>query len=582
MADREAQRRLAAILAADVAGYTQLMEKDTDGTVSAWKAARDDVVEPTIDDQSGHIIKFTGDGFLVEFPSVQNAVNCAIQLQERLASNTLKFRMGINLGDIVDDGKDIHGEGVNIAARLEGLAEPGGICISGSVHEQVRNRIDAIYEDMGEQEVKHVSAPVRVYRIAGLNDAASPQPTDASAKDLPDKPSIAVLPFTNMSGDPEQEYFSDGITEDIITLLSRNRWIFVVSRNSTFTYKDEPADVRAVARELGVRYVLEGSVRKSGDRVRISAQLIDPATTGHVWAERYDRQLDDVFNLQDEVTEAIVGAMESELIDAERQRVTRKPPESLDAWDLYQRGLYCMYQFTKDGFSEARQNFDRSIELDPTFSPAYAASAETRFHDALEGFTEEPAKILNDALHLAKRAVVLDRKDAIGHFALGRVQSLRREYEESVAELTTALDLNPSFAQAHLGLGFVLTMSDRMQEAIPHLEKAIRLSPRDPRLWSILNVRAFSHHLMGQYEDALEWASKAARQPNAGHWTNAHVVAALGHLGRINEAKAAVKELLQRNPEFSCSFARKYRFYVKSSADVEQYLDGLRKAGLPD
>ncbi len=385
-----------------------------------------------------------------------------------------------------------------------------------------------------------------------------------------------------MSGDPEQEYFADGITEDIITLLSRNRWIFVVSRNSTFTYKDEPADVRAVARELGVRYVLEGSVRKSGDRVRISAQLIDPATTGHVWAERYDRQLDDVFNLQDEVTEAIVGAMEPELIDAERQRATRKPPESLDAWDLYQRGLYCMYQFTKDGFIEARRNFDRAMQLDSNFSPAYAASAETRFHDALEGFTEDPAKILDEALHLAKRAVVLDQKDAIGHFALGRVQSLRREYEESVAELTAALDLNPSFAQAHLGLGFVLTMSGRMQEAVPHLEKAIRLSPRDPRLWSFLNVRAFAHHLMGQYEEALEWASKAARQPNAGHWTNTHVVAALGHLGRINEAKAAVNELLQRNPEFSCSFARTYRFYVKSSADVEQYLDGLRKAGLPE
>ncbi len=414
---------------------------------------------------------------------------------------------------------------------------------------------------------------------------ADPMPSVAGAEGmlpLPDKPSIAVLPFENMSGDPEQEYFSDGITDDIITLLSRYRWIFVIARSSTFTYKDKPVDVKVVARELGVRYVLEGSVRKSRDQVRITAQLIDPTTASHVWAERYDRHLDDVFDVQDEVAEAIVGAMEPELIDAEHQRATRKSPESLDAWDFYQRGLCCMYRFTKDGFDEARRNFDRSIQLDPNFSPAYAASAETRFHDALEGFTEEPAKTLDEALRLAKRAVSLDQKDTFAHFAVGRVQSLRREYEESVAELTAALDLNPSFAQAHLGLGFVLTMSGRMQEAVPHLEKAVRLSPRDPRLWSFLNVRAFAHHLMGQYEDALEWASKAVRQPNAGHWTNAHVAAALGHLGRIDEAKAAVGELLRRNPEFSCSFVRKYRFYVKSSADVENYLDGLRFAGLPE
>jgi adenylate cyclase len=579
------ERRLAAILVADVVGYSRLMGEDEAETLATLKAHRKELIDPTVAKHNGRIVKLMGDGMLVEFASVVDALHCAVEIQRKMIDRNapapedrrIEFRIGINVGDVMVDGDDIYGDGVNIAARLEGLADPGNVCVSGGVYDEVRNKVDLRFEDGGLQAVKNIAEPIRVYRVA-----RAPVPIHDKPPPLPDKPSIAVLPFTNMSGDPEQEYFSDGITDDIITLLSRYRWIFVIARSSTFTYKDKPVDVKVVARELGVRYVLEGSVRKSGDRVRITAQLIDPTTTRHVWAERYDRQLDDVFDVQDEVTQAIVGAMEPELIDAEHQRAARKSPESLDAWDFYQRGLCCMYRFTKDGFDEARRNFDRSIQLDPNFSPAYAASAETRFHDALEGFTEEPAKTLDEALSLAKRAVSLDHKDTFAHFAVGRVQSLRREYEESIAELTTALDFNPSFAQAHLGLGFVFTMSGRMQEAIPHLEKAVRLSPRDPRLWSFLNVRALAHHLMGQYEDALEWASKAVRQPNAGHWTIAHVAAALGHLGRIEEARAAVSELLRRNPEFSCSFVRKYRFSVKNSADVENYLDGLRLAGLPE
>ena len=342
------QRRLAAILAADVAGYTRLVELDTDGTVAAWKSARDNVIKPLVDKKSGHIIKFTGDGFLVEFPSVQDAVVCAITLQEELKSSSLNFRIGINVGDITDDGSDVHGEGVNIAARLEALAEPGGICISGDVYNQVRNRIDAVFKDMGEQEVKHVSQPVSVYAINPAKQKTSDHqisPTPA----LPDKPSIAVLPFDNLSGDPDQEYFADGMTEDITTGLTRFRSLFVIARNSTFAYKGKSPDVREVARDLGIRYVLEGSVRRVGERIRITGQLIDAETGIHLWAERYDRELEDIFAVQDEVTEAIVAAIAPEIGDVERKRAQRKPAGNLDAWELYQRGLADYYSSTEGG-----------------------------------------------------------------------------------------------------------------------------------------------------------------------------------------------------------------------------------------
>jgi adenylate cyclase len=322
MADSPDRRRLAAVLAADVAGYTRLMEQDTDGTVAAWKAARDDVIEPIVADHAGRIVKLTGDGFLVEFPAVQDAVKCAIALQEGLAASTLDFRMGVNLGDIVDDGHDIHGEGVNIAARIEALADAGGISISGSVHEQVRNRIDAAYEDRGEHEVKHVSAPVRVYAIR-LVSSDSEKLTEATPPPLPDKPSVAVLPFDNMSGDPEQNYFADGITEDIITEISKIDALFVISRNSTFTYKGKTAKAQDICRDLGVRHVVEGSVRKSGDRVRVTAQLIDGKSGGHIWAERFDRALVDIFAVQDEITEQIVRALEVNLVDEARARLAR-------------------------------------------------------------------------------------------------------------------------------------------------------------------------------------------------------------------------------------------------------------------
>jgi adenylate cyclase len=374
MGGERLQRRLSAILAADVASYTRLVEQDTDGTVAAWKAACDDIIDPTISEHSGRIVKLTGDGFLVEFQTVQDAVKCAIAMQDGLAEGSLEFRMGINLGDVIDDGKDIHGEGVNIAARIEALAEPGGICISGGVFDQVRNRLDHHFEDLGEHEVKHVSAPVRVYAIRHRDEPTSVQATKLPLT-IPDKPSIVILPFDNLSGDIEQDYFADGMVEDIITGLSRIKWLFVIARNSSFVYKGKSVDVTQVGRELGVRYVLEGSVRKSSNHVRVTGQLIEAESNRHVWADRYDRTLDDIFAIQDELTMSVVAAIEPSLRQAEIERVKRKRPENLDAYDLALRAIPHVYPAMPDGAAMALPLLERAIEKEPDYALAHGFAA---------------------------------------------------------------------------------------------------------------------------------------------------------------------------------------------------------------
>ncbi len=369
-------RRLSAVLMADIAGYTRLVEMDTDGTVAAWKIARSEIIEPTIAEFSGSIVKFTGDGFLAEFSSVQDVVNCAVELQRRLIHSSLEFRMGVSLGDIVDDGKDIHGEGINIAARIESLAQPRSINITGPVYEAVKNRVDVSFEDTGEHTVKNVSEPVRVYRVVDQQHVPdAPDIRAAPILELPDKPSIAVLPFDNMSGDPEQEYFSDGVVEDIITALSGFRSIFVIARNSSFAYKGIAKDVTSIGIELGVRYVLEGSVRKSATRVRITAQLIEASSGVHLWAKRYDRILEDVFELQDEITETIVAAIEPELELAERERAHRKSAGDLDAWEKYQRGMWHAYKFNGEDAQRAETFFSAALESNPDYAPALAGLA---------------------------------------------------------------------------------------------------------------------------------------------------------------------------------------------------------------
>ena len=585
------ERRLAAILAADVVGYSRLIRSDEEGTLDRLKALRNEIIDPKIAEHSGRIVKLMGDGMLVEFASVVDAVCAAAETQQALSERNavlpeekrIEFRFGINLGDVVIDGDDIQGDGVNVAARLESLAETGGICISGSVHEQVRDRLDLPFEDLGEQRVKNIDRPIRVWQWvadAELSESISAKMDEPLP--LPDKPSIAILPFENVSGDPEQEYFADGITEDIITSLSQIRWLFVIARNSTFSYKGKSPDVRQVARELGIRYALEGSIRKAGNRVRITAQLIDATTGNHLWARRYDRELEDIFALQDEITENIVAAIQPELGSAEQERARRKLPENLNAWDIYQRGLWHMYHFTNEGLDEAQKLFERAIAMDPNFAPSYGGVAYVHIQKAFYAAPETRVETLDEALSMARKAVALDEKDAVGHFTLGRAHSLRCEFEPGVDELETAIDLNPSFAQAHFGLGHVLSHSDRMEEAILSFDKAIRLSPQDPHLFAFYATRALTHMYLGQYDDAASWARKAIRAPHATFWPHLAYTASLAYLGQADHAKAALAELLKYKPGYTCAVARDDFFFTRNNEIVERAVDGLRKAGLPE
>jgi TolB-like protein/Tfp pilus assembly protein PilF len=492
------------------------------------------------------------------------------------------FRIGINLGDVVEEEGRIYGDGVNIAARVEGLAEGGSICISGTVYDQVKNKLGLEYENLGEQTVKNIPEPVRVYRVKLGTVKLSMETGMSDTLPFPEKPSIAVLAFTNMSGDSEQEYFSDGITDDIITALTCFRSFSVIARNSTFIYKGQPVDVRRVAGELHARYVVEGSIRKAGNRVRITAQLIDAISGNHIWAERYDRDLKDIFAVQDEIVETIAGRLGAEVDSLERQRAERKPTRNLDAWDCYHLGLSQFYKFSKDGNIEAQRLFRRAIELDPNFGPAYSRLAYCIILSMIYFDAEPTAERLDDALETAKKAVEIDDKDAWAHLAVGRVHLARCEYDFCIAECETSIKLNPYLAQTHCALGDSLAYMDRMEESIARFEDAIRLSPHDPWRWGFFSYRSLAHLFMKQHEAAVEWANKAIRDPNCQYWANAHLAAALGHLGRIDEARNAVEELLRQKPEFSCSFARIHLFYIKSSAQIEHYLDGLHKAGVPE
>ncbi len=572
MGDKSIQQRLAAVLAADVVGYTRLMEQDTEGTVAAWQSVRDSMINPTVNDHSGRIVKLTGDGFLAEFPTVHEAVNCGIAMQEGFADCSLEFRIGINLGDIIDDGQDIYGEGVNVAARLEGLAEPNGICISGSVYEQVRNRIDAVYEDRGEQEVKNVSAAVRVYAIR-LGDLAA----DLSSveQEIANKPSIAVLPFDNLSGDPNQDFIGDGLTEDIITGLSRIRQFFVIARSSTFQYKGTSPDLRRVAKDLGVRYVVEGSVRQARDRVRITAQLIDGFTGNHLWAERYDREFDDLFAVQDEITLTIVAQLEPELQRAEYDRIKAEPPENLDAWELYHSGMLHIFRRTKEDILEGRELFEKAIERDPNFAGAYAGIAWTYSQDAYMRSTDKDREF---ALRTAQQAVALDNRNAFAYIALGQAHASNAQIAVAISDYEEAIRINPSYALARSLLGSCLSRSGKAEEAIPHLEFAIRLSPSDPGIAAFYARLAAALLYVGQNEAAVEWGRKAV-QKNASWTGRIPYTSALGHLGREDEARAACSDLRRNEPVITVEFVQQ-RVLMPHQPYMDHLLEGLRKAGL--
>jgi len=575
------ERRLTVILAADVVGYSRLIRADEEGTISALKALRADLFYPKLKEHKGRIVKLMGDGILVVFASVVDAVRAAGAVQRAMAERNseiphdkrIEFRIGINLGDVVIEGDDIYGDGVNVAARLEGLAEPGGICVSDKVYEEVRDRLDFIFEDIGEKEVKNIDRPLRVWRWVDKAALVSrPLP-------LPEKPSLAVLPFANMSGDPEQEFFADGIAEDIITGLSRFRSLFVIARNSSFTYKDTAVDVREVGRQLGVRYVLEGSVRRAGNRVRVTAQLIEAETGSHLWAERFDRELEDIFAVQDEITETIVGALHPEIGAAEWERARRKPPESLDAWALYHQGIHHLYGYSKADNTAARRLFRQAVEQDDQFAAAHTMLAYACFMAVFDALTDYPVGQLAESFEIAKKAVRLDDKDAMAHAILGRVLSMRHQHDLAIAECDKAIELNPNLAQAQFGRGLALVLAGRPSEALENLENAARLSPRDPNYYAFLLVSAWADLLQGRYDRALEWARRAVAQPNSGVWGNATLAIALAHLNRIEEAREALDALIGEKPDLALSFIEE-TLPFRREADRQIFEDGLRRAGL--
>ncbi len=590
MAEDRLQRRLAAILAADVVGYSRMMDGDEAGTLARLKALRSGVFDPITAQFGGRIFKTTGDGALAEFASAFDAVQAAIEVQRAIVEHNammpedrrIVLRIGISLGDVIVEGNDLYGNGVNIAARMEALAEPGAICVSGNVHEHVGNAPGVVFEDLGEQAIKNIDRPVRCYRVRARSDAAADAPVDrpGTPYPLPDKPSIAVLPFDSLSGDPDQEYLADGMTEDIITGLSRFRSLFVIARNSTFAYKGTSPDIREVARDLGVRYVLEGSVRRGGARLRITGQLIDAETGNHIWAERYDRELDDIFTVQDEVTEAIVAAIAPEIGDVERERARRKAPDNLDAWGLYQRGLAGYYSSTEMGLTSAIEQFDKVNEIDPTFAPAFAMASGARWRYAIHFEPDDRAEVLNRALEKANTAVTLDPRDSTGLYHAGEVLSMLGQHDLAIIKLEEAIALNPADAIARYFLGSVLRRAGRTEEAIPHFDHAMRLSPRDIWITGMLTDRAFVLFDLGHYEEALKWAQRARLSPNPRTMTFAVFAAVLLKLGRQDEARAAVTDLLAHAPGLTYA---KYRENLFGTPKVMERLAGaLREAGLPE
>ena len=576
MEEQGSSRRLSAVLIADIAGYTKLVEQDTEGTVSELKSVRASVINPAISRLNGRIVKHTGDGFLAEFQSVQDAVDCAIEMQSDLRTSSLNFRMAVNLGDVIDDGEDIYGEGVNIAARLETLADPGGISISGGVFDQVRNRVKANFEDLGEHEVKHVSAPVRVYRIEVSISETTLSNKLSDTNMLPDKPSIAVLPFDNMSGDPEQEFFADGMAEDIITSLSRYRSLFVIARNSTFAYKGTSFNLKDVSEALGVRYLVEGSVRKSGSRIRVTAQLVEGKTNIQIWAERFDRVIEDIFALQDEITEAIVSAIGPEIDQAERDRAKRLPPDNLDAWELYQKGLWHLYRFTAQDNNEAQQLFCRANEIAPDFSPAMSALTHALYYEYMHGYTDRNREqLLSDAFNISRNAIAADERDADAHFAIGRILYLRQELEASKVEFETAIALNPNFSHAYLGLGGALVFNGEFSRCIEVCDHALRLSPKDPIHWLFFTVKGMALLCSGNHQLAADALQHATRQPTAA-WTAYLVLgSALGHLDRIQEARVSIEHVLAIKPDLHIDHLKEI-FPFHSGEHFAILLDGLR------
>jgi len=587
-------RKLAAILAADVVGYSRLTGADEDRTLARLRALRSDLIDPTIAVHHGRVVKRTGDGALVEFRSVVDAVRCAIEVQTGMvernaglpAERRIEFRIGIHLGDVVEESDgDLMGDGVNIAARLEGIAEPGGICISDDAQRQTRGKIAITFEDMGPQSLKNIVEPMRVWRLRIDGHPAAPATSQVGAAQplaLPDKPSIAVLPFQNMSGDPEQDYFADGMVEDIITALSRMRWLFVIARNSSFTYKGRAVDVKQVGRELGVRYVLEGSVRKAANRVRITGQLVDAATGAHLWADRFDGALEDIFDLQDQVTASVVTAIAPKLERAEIERAKRKPTESLDAYDYYLRGLESFYIQTRESMTEARRLFQKAIELDPGFASAYAMAAYCFAVRKASGWVTNRALEIAEAARLARRAVELGKDDAVALSRAGHTLAyVVEDFDAGALFIERARTLNPNLGSAWYASGWLGVWTGEPQKAIEHLERFMRMSPLDPALALARNAIAFAHVFAGRYDEAVRHAEQAlSEQPNSPLALRA-AATSYALAGRIKQARNVMTRLREIDPALRISNLND-RSPLQRPQDIAKYAEGMRIAGLPE
>jgi TolB-like protein/class 3 adenylate cyclase/tetratricopeptide (TPR) repeat protein len=588
----QVERRLAAILAADVAGYSRLMGADEEGTLAHLKSFRKTLVDPSIVEHRGRIVKTTGDGMLVEFASAVDAARCAIEIQRGMAEqnanephdNRIKFRIGVHVGDIIIDDSDIFGDGVNIAARLEGIAEPGGVCISDDAHRQIRGKVDIPFEDMGSQILKNIAEPMRVWRmrISGQPVSGSPQAASFGTFQplaLPDKPSIAVLPFQNMSGDPEQEYFADGIAEDVLTTLSKIQELMVIARYSSFVFKGQTRDIREIGRILGARYVLEGSLRKVGNRVRLTAQLIDSLDGHHLWADRYDGCVDDVFDLQDRITQEIVSALEVKLAFGEQARVWRKRSGSPLVYEYFLKGQSLYVNFDKHTHAQARAEFERALEINPVFTPALYLLGLTLTDQARFGWEQDRAATYEAALDCAARALAADPGCGEAYIVIGYVRAFQRRHEEAVTAGEKAVALIPSGAAAYHMAGMYHGYAGDFQKAALYEEQAQRLSPIELNVSMVDEARARFH--LGDFIAARDTALRVLTEKPRWLTAQTTLIAALWSLGREDDARSVAKELLTGHPGFSLSrWARGLPY--RRQEDLDTLLNPLRMAGLPE
>lgn len=585
MDDTRVERRLSAILSVDVAGYSRLMGADEEGTLARLMAHQRELVDPKIAEHRGRIVKTTGDGLLAEFASVVDAVRCAVEVQRGMAERNVAvpeqerivFRAGVNLGDVIIERGDIFGDGVNIAARLQAMAEPGGLCLSNAVMEQVRDRLPYVFDDLGEHALKNIARPVRVYRVPCESDAA---PAGSGIAAFVARPAVAVLPFTNMSGDAGEDYFVDGLTEDIVTTLSYWRWFPVIARNSTAVYKRKPKSVPEIGRELGVAYLIQGGARRDGDRVRITAQLIEANSGQQLWAERFERGMDSVFAVQEEIAERVVVSIEPEIHRAEKQRVLRTRPENLTAWDIGLKALSLLERMNRGSHAEASALLEKSLALDPRSAYAWSMLALCRYHEGILGWAPEREAALKASLSAAQLAVENDDRDWLGQALQGMgMLWTERDFDMALEGQERAVALNPSAPLARHFLACVFEFSQRPAEAIPQIESLLRLDPQY-RFASLAHADiSLCQFLLGDSEAARASAAKAVRLQPGNVRARQRLVAALSELGRVEDARAAAAELMRMQPDFALDYIdTTYPFRV--DGDRQRFVDALQRVGL--